>query len=56
VNGSLIGPTAYGMKVGSFEPAQQAFFLIDERYGRTAMHPILVEVPKVRARRVAVAQ
>lgn len=56
VNGSLIGPTAYGMKVGSFEPAQQAFFLVDERYGRTAMHPILVEVPKVRARRVAVAQ
>jgi urease gamma subunit len=50
VNGSLIGPTAYGMKVGSFEPAQQAFFLVDERYGRTAMHPILVEKNRERRR------
>lgn len=47
VNGSLIGQSAYGMNVGAYEPPQQAFFLIHEEHGRTAMHPIFCEVPKL---------
>jgi hypothetical protein len=42
-NGSVIGPSPYGFAIGATpEPPQQSFYLLDERRGKTAKHPIWV--------------
>ncbi len=44
VNGSLIWYGAYAQRIKApLERPQQAFFLIDEKYGKTVFAPILVE-------------
>lgn len=44
INGSLIGYTAYSSKFGPWEPPQQAFFLLSDKYRRVTMHaPVFVE-------------
>ena len=44
VNGSLIGYAAYALSIGAApEPAQQAYFLIDSRRGKTCVSPLWVE-------------
>lgn len=41
VNGSLIGTTDYGLRLGfEHEPPTQAFFLIDQRRGKTVSIPL----------------
>lgn len=42
INGSLIGPSPYGMRVGSNEPPAQAFFLVDESRGKCQSTPLWV--------------
>lgn len=42
-NGSLIGPSAYGMRYGFADRPEQAFFLIDQKRGKTVVAPILVD-------------
>ncbi len=43
VNGSLVGYNAYALRIGaSPEPPQQAFFLIDEKVGKTVVCPIIL--------------
>jgi hypothetical protein len=43
VNGSLVGYNAYALRIGaSPEPPQQAFFLIDEKVGKTIVCPIVL--------------
>jgi len=42
-NGSVIGPNAYALGLGCTpEPAQQSFFLLDERRGKTLASPVWV--------------
>jgi len=42
-NGSVIGPNPYAFAIGAKpEPPQQAFYLLDAKRGKTAMHPIWV--------------
>lgn len=43
VNGSLIGNTPYGMRLGFTGKPEQTFFLIQEGYGKTVVAPIFVE-------------
>jgi len=42
VNGSLIGPSPYGLSLGYAEEPKQAFFLVDKRYGKCQSTPIWV--------------
>lgn len=43
VNGSLIGYSAYALRIkADYERPQQAFFLIDEKRGKTGSFPILL--------------
>lgn len=43
-NGSLIGYSAYALSIKATpEPPRQAFFLIDEDFGKTVVAPILLE-------------
>lgn len=43
VNGSLIGNTPYGMRLGFTGKPEQAFFLISKDHGKTIVAPIFVE-------------
>lgn len=43
VNGSLIGDSPYGKRLGFTGRPEQAFFLIDQKRGKTVVCPILVE-------------
>lgn len=43
VNGSLIGDSPYGKRLGFTGRPEQAFFLIDKKRGQTVSAPILVE-------------
>jgi hypothetical protein len=43
VNGSLIGNTPYGFRMGFTGKPEQTFFLIQEGYGKTVVAPIFVE-------------
>jgi hypothetical protein len=44
VNGSLIGPSEYGMSIGAgYEPPKQAFYVIDSNRGKSVTAPIWVE-------------
>jgi hypothetical protein len=43
VNGSLIGDSAFGKRLGFTGRPEQAFFLIDQKRGKTIVAPILVE-------------
>jgi len=45
VNGSLIGHNPFGIKIkAEFEPPQQGFFLVSEKYGRETLRaPVFVE-------------
>lgn len=46
-NGSLIGYNAYALSIkASYEPARQAFFLIDKDDGKTIVAPIILEHDK----------
>lgn len=41
VNGSLVGYNAFALSIkADYEEPKQAFFLIDEEYGKTLVHPI----------------
>lgn len=42
-NGSLIGNTPYGTRLGFTGKPEQTFFLIQEGYGKTVVAPIFVE-------------
>jgi hypothetical protein len=42
VNGSLIGASPYGMRVGGYETPAQAFFLIDAKRGKCQSTPLWV--------------
>lgn len=43
-NGSLIGYNAFGLRIkAEYEPPRQAFTVIDNKHGRTATWPILVD-------------
>lgn len=43
VNGSLIGDSPYGKRLGFTGRPEQAFFLIDAKRGKTVVCPVLVE-------------
>jgi hypothetical protein len=44
VNGSLIGYNAYALAIkASPEPPVQAFFLIDSRFGKTVVCPVILD-------------
>jgi len=44
-NGSIIGFNAYALGIkASYEEPKQAFFLVDKNRGKTAVHPIFVEI------------
>jgi len=43
INGSLIGDTPYGKRLGFTGKPEQVFFLIDKVYGKTGVFPIFVE-------------
>ena len=43
VNGSLIGDSPYGKRLGFTGRPEQAFFLIDQKRGKTIVAPIIVE-------------
>lgn len=46
-NGSLIGYNAYALSIkASYEPARQAFFLVDKDDGKTIVAPIILEHDK----------
>jgi hypothetical protein len=46
VNGSLVGPGYYSRAIAaSPEPPQQAFYLLDDKRGKTAVSPIWVSDP-----------
>jgi hypothetical protein len=54
VNGSLIGYNAYAMSVRAKpEAPQQAFYVLDSKRGKTAMHPIWVTGDEERSHAVA---
>lgn len=43
-NGSVIGYNAYALKIkASYEPPRQAFFLVNKKYGKTIVCPIVLE-------------
>lgn len=43
-NGSLIGYNTYALRIkASYEPARQGFFLVHQKYGKTAEHSIALE-------------
>lgn len=43
INGSLIGDTPYGKRLGFTGRPEQVFFLVDKKRGKTVVCPILVE-------------
>lgn len=43
VNGSLIGNTPYGYRLGFTGKPEQAFFMVQKGYGKTVVAPIFVE-------------
>lgn len=46
-NGSLIGYNAYALSIkASYEPARQAFFLVDKDDGKTIVAPVILEHDK----------
>jgi hypothetical protein len=43
MNGSLIGWNPFSMSIGGdFEIPQQQFYILDRKYGKTAVWPIIV--------------
>ncbi len=42
-NGSMIGDTPYGKRLGFTGRAQQQFFLIDKNYGKTIVAPVFLD-------------